>query len=390
MGSITAAVLLLIKFRAKDTTTDTEDSTDISSITSTSTGTTIDLSLYWTSDESLIYKRSNHEAALLANGKIIVSGGRSNSNTIIQTCEFYSSSTGWWAGSVMKNPRYYHTLTLFENNTKALATGSAQPAAQQTAEVYDSTNDTWTSTSTNMLNGRSAHGAALLKNEQILIMGGVNSLGSVLSNAELYTPSSNSFTQTNSMNIGRLLFTSTLLNDRSTVLVTGGGDTNYRMTATAELYISGSWIYTNNNMIQPRAYHSAVLLNDGNVLIAGGGNGNLISFSTAEIYNSTTRTFTPVQPMKYRRAAFTLTLLPSGKVLATGGIDWLTYTFPATCELYDPITQTWSTTQILNNGRTFHQSVLLNDSVLTIGGYTSFNIFALTCEQSATCEKYKL
>jgi hypothetical protein len=125
------------------------------------------------------------------------------------------------------------------------------------------------------------------------------------------------------------------------------------MTATAELYISGSWIFTNNTMTYPRAYHAAVLLNDRNILIAGGENGGSVSHSTAEVYNSTTRTFTSVQSMKYPRASLTLTLLPSGQVLATGGIDWATYIKPATCELYDPITQTWSNTRILNNGRKF-------------------------------------
>ena len=45
--------------------------------------------------------------------------------------------------------------------------------------------------------------------------------------------------------------------------------------------------------------------------------------------------------MKYRRALFTLTLLPSGQVLATVGIDWTTNTYPAT--------QAWSDTRILND-----------------------------------------
>ena len=159
-----------------------------------------------------------------------------------------------------------------------------------------------------------------------------------------------------------------MLSDGSTVLVTGGVDANNQLTPTAELYINGSWIRTTNNMTQPRAYHAAVLLNDGNVLIAGGGDGGSVSFANAEIYNATTRTFTAVGSMKYPRALFTLTLLPSGKVLATGGVDWNTNTYPQVCELYDPVTRSWSDTHLLNNGRSHHQTVLLNDSVLTVGG----------------------
>ncbi len=338
---------------------------------------------YWNRDASLNYARVNHEAVLLANGNVMVSGGRSDSYTIILVCEYYSPSTGWQLGAVMKNPRFYYTLTPFAKNTKVLAAGSAEPTSQSTAEIYDSSVDTWTSTATNMSNGRFAHGAALLNNEQILIMGGIDSFGFVLSSTELFIPSTNSFMKANDMNIGRLLFTTTLLNDGSTVLITGGGAIYSIMTATAEIYKSDSWTLINNFMTQPRAYHAAVLLCDGTVLIAGGGNGAFASYSTAEIYNPTTNTFTSVGSMNYRRASFTLTLLPSGKVLATGGIDWTTNTYPAICELYDPVTRTWSKTQILNNGRSFHRSILLNDSVLTIGGYI------MPKNQSKTCEKYE-
>lgn len=136
-------------------------------------------------------------------------------------------------------------------------------------------------------------------------------------------------------------------------------------------------------MMQPRAFHATALLNDGTVLIAGGGNGAFISYSTAEIYNPTTGRFTLVSSMNYARASFTLTVLPTGKVLATGGVDWTTRTFPVTSELYDPVTQTWSTTLMLNTGRVEYQNILLSDSVLTIGGFNSLT------GPTNTCEKYK-
>ncbi len=122
-----------------------------------------------------------------------------------------------------------------------------------------------------------------------------------------------------------------------------------------------------------------------NVLVAGGGNGGSTSYTTAEIYNATTRTFTVVGSMKYRRASFTLTLLPSGKVLATGGVDWNTTTYRRECELYDPMTGSWSETRQLNYGRSNHQSVLLNGYVLTIGGYNGNRSTRL-----ASTEKYNL
>ena len=134
-------------------------------------------------------------------------------------------------------------------------------------------------------------------------------------------------------------------------------------------------------MTAPRSKHAAVLLQDGNVLIAGGTYNTSRSSATAEIYNTTTRTFTSVGSMKYRRADFTLTLLPSGKVLATGGIDWLIPTYPTTCELYDPVTRTWSDTRVLRTGRRSPVTVLLADSVLTMGGCTDEYNYLTSCEK---------
>ncbi|UJR24323.1 hypothetical protein I4U23_027290 [Adineta vaga] len=74
--------------------------------------------------------------------------------------------------------------------------------------------------------------------------------------------------------------------------------------------------------------------------IIGGSNSGAISFSTAEIYNKTTLTFKAVGSMKYRRERFSLTLLPSDKVLAIGGTDWTNKIFYLVCQLYDPVIQT--------------------------------------------------
>jgi hypothetical protein len=88
--------------------------------------------------------------------------------------------------------------------------------------------------------------------------------------------------------------------------------------------------------------------------------------------------------MKYRRFRFTLTLLPSGKVLATGGYDENKSSYVTVSELYDPLTRSWSNTRILQNQRVDHRSILLNDSVLTIGGW-NYEVEGLN-----SCEKYYL
>ncbi|CAF1445319.1 unnamed protein product [Adineta steineri] len=254
----------------------------------TSTSTQL---VFWNIDTPLNTGRSNFGSVLLANGQVLVAGGLLNSNTDYSGTEVYTS-IGWQVATSMTGPRDFHTVTAFANNTKVLAAGSAGISGKQTAEVYNIVNNRWALTSVNMSSSRYSHTATLLSNGQILIAGGSNASGISISEAELYIPSSNSFINTTNMNIARCCFTSTLLSDRSTVLVTGG-----------------------------RAYHAVVLLNDGTVLIAGGGSGTPNAYSSAEIYNATTQNFIAVGSMQYRRGGLTLTLLPSGKVLAIGGAD---------------------------------------------------------------------
>jgi hypothetical protein len=79
-------------------------------------------------------------------------------------------------------------------------------------------------------------------------------------------------------------------------------------------------------------------------------------------------------PMEYRRAYHTLTVLPDGKVLATGGqtetdgVDETTGILAA--EMWDPDTDTWTTMAAHKRPRLYHSSALLlpDARVLLAGG----------------------
>ena len=84
--------------------------------------------------------------------------------------------------------------------------------------------------------------------------------------------------------------------------------------------------------------------------------------------------WTETAPMKYRRSYHTLTVLPDGKVLATGGqngtdgVDETTGVLPA--EMWDPDTNTWTTMASRRRPRLYHSSALLlpDGRVLLAGG----------------------
>jgi len=182
------------------------------------------------------------------------------------------------------------------------------------------------------------------------------------------------WSSTGSMSVGRSGQTATLLAN-GTVLVAGGnnGDCCFSSTsfATSEIYdpATGGWRRT-GSMSVARSWHTATLLPSGKVLVAGG---TFDDRASAEIYDPETGTWSPAANMTEPRSFHTATLLPVGKVLVAGGTGPRgdANGFLATAELYDPATNTWTST---GNMTTifggFHRAALLFDGrVLLAGGY---------------------
>ncbi len=106
------------------------------------------------------------------------------------------------------------------------------------------------------------------------------------------------------MTTARMQHTATLLPDGRVLIVGGdiGGDNSYDgnpnppLLATAELYepTTGSFSPT-GSMTAARSSHTATLLADGRVLVAGG-QGNEEILASAEVFGPVTGTFAPAGP----------------------------------------------------------------------------------------------
>ena len=101
-------------------------------------------------------------------------------------------------------------------------------------------------TAARMMNDHFAHTATLLNSGKVLIAGGhylIPSGGGGESDSEIYDPVLEGFTVTGNLTTPRSSHTATLLND-GTVLVVGGADSNGAVLTSAEIYNSSAGTFT--------------------------------------------------------------------------------------------------------------------------------------------------
>jgi Galactose oxidase, central domain/Kelch motif len=317
--------------------------------------------------------REGHQALLLDDGRVLVHGGFLRSSS----AEIYDPDAGTWTATAPTTEER-PTLTLLADG-RVLATGGQEPddngAPIASAELYDPRTEEWSATGS-MTTARSGHTATLLADGTVLVAGssGPDDVANAEASAELYDPSSGTWSATGSMVESRAGHTATLLRD-GTVLVAGG----YGGTRSAELYDPGTrtWRAT-GAMPQAHAAHTATLLPDGNVLVVGGvrmgvpdrGLSHDESLRmAADLYDPDTGSWAAAGMMTEYRLYHGATLLPDGRVLVTGGGSPIEDGSLATAEIYEPETGEWSASGNLVAPRSRHTATLLPDGrVLLAGG----------------------
>jgi hypothetical protein len=219
--------------------------------------------------------RNSHSATLLNSNKVLILGGLDVSGNLVSTAELYDPVAEIFSvtGSVLTSRQSYGISLL--GNGKVLVAGgyntvSPSPA---TAELYDPVAGTFSATGS-MASPRVQPTATLLNTGKVLLAGGTAALGDSVAIAELYDPVAGTFAATGSMVTPRAAHTAILLTD-GTVLLAGGQfltPGNYYIgLSRAEIFdpTTGSFSST-GSMATDRSYPIANLLKDGRVLVTGG------------------------------------------------------------------------------------------------------------------------
>lgn len=355
-------------------------------------------------------ERAAHTATLLANGKVLITGGF-NGEAVLATAELFDPATGTFTPTGdMTTPRFSHAATLLANG-KVLITGGSSTLADlathnvrlavlrangralvtndsgdsgdlATAELYDPATGTFTATAA-MSEPRSEHTATLLGSGKVLVAGGAADQV-----AELYDPATGAFTPTiGPLTVGgRWGCTATLLND-GTVLIAGGRDAEdvfdaFSLNAAERFNPATGTFAATGSMTEFRYDHAAVLLNNGEVLLTGGFNGSPVS--DTELFDPTTGSFSPAGTMGTPRAEHTATLLDDGTVLVAGGFSFSPPGSFSSAEVFDPATNQFTPTGSMGVPRFLHTATRLdNGLVLLTGGQSGITlpeVFASSAE----------
>jgi len=322
--------------------------------------------------------RAYPTATLLNNGTVLIAGGQVDQGPAsTNAAELYNPATAAFSPTTsgMNSARLLHTATLLNDGTVLIVGGQSGPSSfVATAEIFDALHGTFASTSNNPNNARINHTATLLADGTVLIAGGTGTDGAVV-NAEIYNPTTQTFTNVGALNFPRQRHTATLLTNGKVLIA--AGNINAVLVPSAELYDPLAQTFANTgNLNAGRQYHTATLLSSGKVLVAGGLlTDSTTAIGTAELYDPVAGTFSSTGGLSSARGGHTATLLPDGTVLMTGGYSLVIPTSTpilTSAEIYNPATSTFAFTGSLPSERWQHSATLLNDgTVLIAGGFGS-------------------
>jgi len=334
----------------------------------------------------LVVGRQIHTATTLADGRVLVAGGFDDRDGALASAVIFDPTKNAFSptGSLAE-ARGWHTATLLADERVLIAGGgppswaTGQGPFLASAELFDPTTGTFSPTGS-MTSRRTGHTATLLANGRVLIAGGNDTDGHGVASAELYDPRTGTFSATGSMTSARTFHTATLLTD-GRVLITGGDPSAWTTSgpfiASAEIYDPKTGTFSATGpMSVGRELHTATVLDDGRVLITGGvTNGSPApSLASAELYDPRTGTFSATGSMISARVYQTATLLADGRVLIAGGLEHgRAYAdnpqFLASAELYDPTSGTFSATGPMSDRRVAQTANVLADGrVLVAAG----------------------
>lgn len=147
----------------------------------------------WTIAGDMLLPRTDFTANALPGGKVLVTGGRTRLpsatvSTTTNSVDLYDPLTrSWQAVLPLATARDSHQATLLTDGRILVTGGHNDVASLASAELFDPASGSWT-TIAPMNFARNTHRATLLNDGRVLVSGGFNSQTGAILGAEIYDP----------------------------------------------------------------------------------------------------------------------------------------------------------------------------------------------------------
>jgi large repetitive protein len=394
----------------------------------------------------LTHARAGHTATLLPDGRVLVVGGADLAGPLASAEVWDPGTNAFSPTGSLAQARSAHTATLLQDGRVLIVGGRRNDIALAAAEVWDPKTGNFGAAGT-LAQARSEHAAAALADGRVVLFGGYDG-SSFTTSVEFWDPTAATFRTAAPLPEPLFEPSAVLLPDDRRVLVVGfaGQDgptsaitydagpaeapeaaptpaiTSSRPPADGPFSPTGLLAQTSgrggsvmlpdgrvlvlnrskgmlgtrgNRLLDPmsgaaaltdqpndfRFESTATLLRDGRVLVSGGVLGRPDAtiegtLASVEVWDPATETFSSTGSMAEDRRNHTATLLPDGRVLVVGGGQDSGMTMwavadrsLATAEIWDPATGLFSPTGPMADARQLHSATVLADGrVLVVGG----------------------
>jgi hypothetical protein len=324
---------------------------------------------------SLIDGRAEHVATLLADGRVLISGGTAahepHAQSYLMSTEIWDPLTNTTTASGSVDPAVDHLLRttqdafLLSDGRVLIVPGGCvcRPMPTAPAEIWDPSSGSWRAIP-GMTITRVGHSATLLADGRVLIAGGGSPPfdgGPAAADAFIWDAIRETSTPTGSMNTARGYHTTTLLGDGRVLFIGGSGTTPEEPVTSAEIWDPRSGSFAVVPSLED-VRGTAVTLLDGRVLV--------VDESTATLWDPGDDSVSAAGSLVNPRSGFTVTLLADGRVLIVGDDEFLDAEAAVTeVELWDPATLRFEAAGTLSHVRSGHTTTALPDGrALIVGG----------------------
>lgn len=218
--------------------------------------------------------RQGHTITRFADGRVMIAGGEKLANNVselVRQTEIFDPPTGQWSpGPDLPEGRAYHTATLLKNNKVLLCGGigvvNGRTGTLQSCALLDVASKRFEEVAPTLVQGRMQHTATLLDDGRVIIAGGRAIPIEYLDTTEVYSDSGK-FTAGTKLAEARAQHTAHVMSNGRVALI--GGRVRETVVGSVEVWtaVSSTVVAT---LAQPRYAQASAAMPDGRIAIGGG------------------------------------------------------------------------------------------------------------------------